>query len=165
VGYDVFIFGLTILGISTVVVFSYKIFHSRVYPVGMVRKVPESQEYADVGDLRLSAQEQGMYYSQRTAWKKYAKRDLRGRTVKLHYKLSPAHYLPHKFETEHAFTFYLRASAKDPAQKGPVEHEEALKLHSRLEDLEKRIRQLEIETVQKVQEAAEEKAQPPHVVH
>jgi hypothetical protein len=38
--YDVFIFALMIVGISSVVVFSYKIFHSHVYPVGIVRKMP-----------------------------------------------------------------------------------------------------------------------------
>ena len=42
--YDMFIPGLMIVGISGVVVFSYKIFHSRVYPVGIVRRMPTAQE-------------------------------------------------------------------------------------------------------------------------
>jgi hypothetical protein len=47
-----------------------------------------------------------------------------------------------------------------------VEHGEALELHSkRLEDIEKRIRQLEVKSVQELQEAPEEKSQSPQVVN
>jgi len=45
--YDVFILGLMILGISGAMVFSYKTFHSRIYPVGIVGKVPVAQGNID----------------------------------------------------------------------------------------------------------------------
>src|SRR6266576_3418308 len=43
-----------IVGITSLVVFSYKIFHSRVYPVGIVRRVPAAQEYVEEATTRLS---------------------------------------------------------------------------------------------------------------
>jgi hypothetical protein len=60
---------------------------------------------------------------------------------------------------------YLREPENLALEKQVVKQEEALKLHSRLEEMEKRIRQLEIKSVQTLQETAEEAPQSPHVVH
>jgi hypothetical protein len=186
--YDVFILGLTIAGISAVVVFSYKIFHSRVYPVGMVRRIPAIQECEDATtsilpnfetpfeqdelikavivegfsdkelarDLNLSAADIKDYLQRtRGLW---SKRTLKGQVqVGLrHYRLGIRHNLEQN-------PFHEREDS--PLKKEPVEHAEALKLHSKLEDFEKRIRRLEIESLEKFQEATEEKPQSPQVVH
>ena len=184
--YDVFILGLMIVGITSLVVFSYKIFHSRVYPVGIVRRVPAAQELVDEAsaessgfgagleadlmdylardwsnieiarDLNLSEQDVKKHL-QRVTWALHAKRRSGLKSGKQQYKLALLHYWaqkqPHEPETE------------DPAlEKEVIEHGEALKLHSKqLEELEKKMRRLEIKSVQELQEA-EEKPQPPLVV-
>ncbi|HXL09674.1 MAG TPA: hypothetical protein VN966_05595 [Candidatus Bathyarchaeia archaeon] len=180
--YDVFILGLMIVGITSLVVFSYKIFHSRVYPVGIVRRVPAAQEYVDktstgltgfkslqtelmslldkgwsnseiARDLHLSEQDIKDYL-QRATWEVYSKRRLSPQSGKRQYMLA-LHNLEHPLhECEHS-----------ALEEEVIGHGEALKLHSRLEDFEKRIRRLEVESVQKLQEAAEEKPQPPQAVH
>src|SRR5258707_12280842 len=39
-GYDMLLFSLTAVGIVSVAILSYKIAHSRVYPIGIVRRMP-----------------------------------------------------------------------------------------------------------------------------
>jgi hypothetical protein len=175
-----------IVGISGVVVFSYKIFHSRVYPVGMVRKMPVPQENIEEASTGLSASQSGLqaelmsllekgwsiketardlhhseqdilkHYLLRMKWKEvYAKRRQSGGSQ---FKFA-LHNL-HLGET--AILEWEDSALEDEI----VEHGEALKSHSKqFEDLEKRIRRLESESVQKLQEAAEEKPQPPQTVH
>ncbi len=176
--YDVFILSLMIAAITSLVVFSYKIFHSRVYAVGIVRKVPavQLQEYVDEAsagdfkgdlqaelmcllgkgwsnseiarDLHLSEQDIKNHL-RRMTWKMYAKRNQSQHKFALHY----LHF---------GETAFVEPVLEDEV----VEHGEALKLHSKqFEDFEKRIRRLEIESLQKRQEATEDKPQPPHVVH
>ncbi len=180
--YDAFILVLMIVGISTVVVFSYKIFHSRVYPVGIVRSVPAAQEYAEdasaepsnlatdfnrlmaegcsVGDIanNLHLSEQDVkHYIYRVKWDIYSKRRFSSQIGKQQYRLA-VRYRGQKPSDE---------PETDPDLKKEVsEHGEALKLHDELfKDIEQRMRKLEVETVQKLQEAAEETPQPPQAVN
>jgi len=185
--YDVLIFGLMIVGISSLVVFSYKIFHSRVYPVGIVRKVSLTQEYVEkitrvsdfrtaldpddlnrlisegwsvgeiAGNLHLSEKDVRNYlrrdYFHRTTWDLHLKRRLSPQMGKEHYKLGLLHF--------------NESEAEDPDIKKEVsEHGEALKLHDKLlKEIEQRMRKLEVESVEKLQEAAEDTPQHPQMVH
>jgi len=166
--YDVFILGLMIVGISTAVVFSYKIFHSRVYPVGMVRrKISVSPEDVDVFESGLETDVMD-YLARETSSRKIADLHLSKQNVKdwrvyAKRRLGPkSHY---KFPLRYLQTASLEQ--EDSAlEEEVVEHGEALKYHSKqLEEIEERIRRLEIESVQKLQEATEEKPQPPRVVN
>jgi hypothetical protein len=183
--YDVFILGLMIVGISGVVVFSYKIFHSRVYPVGIVRRTPtiheelnnatvralsdfwataelpevsmlEGWHYKEIADLRLSEQNI-VDYLQRQIRKKYLVPGLGLLLDRREYKNALRHL--------GANPFHEREDS--PLEEEVVEHGEALELHSkRLEEIEKRIRRSEVKSVQELQEATEENPQPPQqVVH
>ena len=183
--YDVFILALMMVGISSVVVCSYKIFHSRVHPVGMVRKIPSSPQRVDEAsagllDLKKSLQaelvsllgkgwsteeiardlhlseEDIKDYIQRMTWEAYARRGFRVHSGKQQYIVTVGHSLAQN-------PFHEREESA--LEEEVVEQGEALKSHSKqLEEIEKRIRRLEIESVQKLQEATEEKPQPP-VVH
>lgn len=173
--YDVFILGLMTVGITSLVVFSHKIFRSRIYAVGIVGRVPAAQEYVDEASAESSGfgtgleadlvdclagdwSEQDVKHLRRLTWELYAKRRFGLKSGRQQYKLALLHYWaqkqPHEPETE------------DPdLEKEVIEHGEALKLHSKqLEELEKKMRRLEIKSVQELQEATEEKPQPPLVV-
>jgi hypothetical protein len=170
--YDVFILGLMIVGITSLVVFSYKIFHSRVYPVGIVRETPAAKEYentttllADFGtalepdtadiysyiEIARGEQDEQGIKDYRDTWKVYSKRRLGPQSGRRQYKIT---LRPN-----------LRQNPSHEREESPLEEE--VKLHSKqFEDFEKRLRRLEIESVQKKQEATEEKPQPPQpVVH
>ena len=174
--YDVFILGLMIVGISSVVVFSYKIFHSRVYPVGIVRRVPavQLQEYVDEASAEsgfgtsfeaadlidylardcsnieiaryLNLSEQDVkYHLQRVTWALREKRRFALQSGKRQYKL--------------ALHLGKAAFLESVLEDEMVEHREAMKLYSKqLEELEKKIRRLEIKSVQKLQETTENKS-------
>lgn len=185
--YDVFILCLMLSGILAVVVYSYKIFRSYVYPVGMVRRTPAIQECEDATtsilpdfetpfeqdefikavivegfsdkeldrDLNLSEADIKDYL-QRDTKKVYAKRRLRAHSGWRQYRL----VLRHNLEQNPS-----REEKDSTLEEEIVEHGEALKIHSKqFEEIEKRIRRLEIESVQKLQEATEEKPRPPQVV-
>jgi hypothetical protein len=169
VGYDVFIFTLTILGISAVVVFSYKIFHSRVYPVGIVRKVSaqREEETAILPYLMTGADVAGIVPEDWSSGGISVDLKLSGKTV-AYYILK--HQLSGRQDKAVLIRSlrnkYLHGRPEDLAlAKEAAEREEALKLRSRIEDMEKRIRELEIKSVQQLQETAEETLQPPQVVH
>ncbi len=90
-------------------------------------------------------------------WKVYSKRPMRLQLGERQYKL----VLRHNLE-QNPFHEREDSAIEDEV----VEHGETLELHSKqFEDLEKRIRRLEIESVQKLQEATEEKPQAPQAVH
>jgi hypothetical protein len=183
-----------IAGITSLVVFSYKIFRSRVYPVGMVRKIPPSQEYLDepsVGlrfetsihsdlmsllhqgwsvteiarDLNLSEQDIKNYIQRVRNWEVHAK----GRGLQSgwrQYRLVLRHNLEQNPSREGKDSTLEELLRTIRTAEEIVEHGEALKIHSKqFEEIEKRIRRLEIESVQKLQEATEEKPQPPQVVN
>lgn len=184
--YDVFIPALMVVGISSLVLLSYKILHSRVYPVGIVRRVPAAQECVDEASTELpgslSGSQTELISLVAKGWtNKEIARDLnlseytvRSRLHRILRKLdakqqpsSPT--VKQQHELAH---YYLRQQnpfherEDSPLEEEVVEHGEALKLHSKqFEDFEKRIRRLEVESVQKLQEDAEEKPQPTQVVH
>lgn len=175
--YDVFILGLMIVGIMSLVVYSYKIFNSRVYPVGIVRRTPATQEYIDetsaglgfetglqpdlmslldkdwsdteiARDLNLSEQDIKDYLQRVRNWEVRAKGRIGLQSGRRQYKLALHHLRQNP----------LREREESPLEEEVVEHGEALKIHSKqFEDFEKRIRKLEVESVRKQQEAAEEK--------
>lgn len=170
-----------VVGITSLVVFSYKIFHSRVYPVGMVRKIRTPQEVSDFGtDLEADltdyltrdwstkeiaehlhlSEEDVKDYLNRVRWKLYAKQQSGLKSGKQQYRLVLLDYWAQK-QPSH------KSKTKEHAlEKEVVEHGETLQFHSeRFEEIEKRIRQLEVKSVQELQEATEEKSQPPQVVH
>ncbi len=171
-------------GISALVVYSYKIFRSRVYAVGMVWKIPALQTYIDESSSDLPDFNSGfqvelkslldeswlnkatvldLNVSQREA-EDYLQRIVKGAYTKRRRSLQPGRQQD---------TLVLRKLGKKPAEECEetaleeevIQHGEALKLHSKqFEEIEKRIRRLEIESVQKLQEATEEKPRPPQVV-
>jgi hypothetical protein len=172
--YDIFILGLMIAGILSVAVFSYKIFHSRVYPIGVVRKIPASQafvaetsaELSGLSTSRFEAEVMGLLYkyddSSITEIAHHSGRDIDiGAQLP---QLAAKRYtkqrrLSHQSgRVQRRFVVYWR----DPERE---ESAEEIELRSKLEDFEGRIRRLEIESVQKLQEADEEKPQPPLVVN
>lgn len=160
--YDVLILSVMTVGILAMAVFSYKIFHSRAYPVGMVREIPTSQhgtlELEDVSDQEGTTQR--IFYSdvwakrhnQETAYGLFEK----GKKRKIHLRFYGG--------GEPSFPEKPQGS---PLEEKVTEHEEALKVYSKqVENLEKRLRRLEAERVQKFQEATEEeKPEAPQVVH
>jgi hypothetical protein len=183
VAYDVLIFGLMILGISTAVVFSYKIAHSSVYPVGMVRKMPSSQDsgegalacesappadlidFATEGEIirHANVSEQTVRkYVYRMALRESAKQHLKGQIR----KLQPIKIVLFQDRWE---TPFRGPEPEDVAlEKEVAEHSETLEYHSiSFAALEKRVRKLEVESVKKSQEIAKEKAQvlQPETVH
>jgi hypothetical protein len=159
--YDVFILCVMAMGISTVVVFSYKIFRSRVYPVGIVRTVPAPKQCADetfaaeLDDLQKDFQTKitllmGDDLSPKdvTDWLNTTWRP-KSQSGKQPYKLAVRH---------HSGQNPSREREDSALEEEIIEHGEALKLHTKqFEEIEKRIRQLETESVQKLQEAREEK--------
>jgi len=174
--YDVFILGLMIVGITSLVVFSYKIFHSRVYPVGIVRRVPAAQEdVEDASDVLpdfntdlqaefMSLLNKGLTKSEIAQYLRVSEHDIKDHLRRMTWKMYAK-----RSQSQHKFVLHnlhLRETAfvEPVLEEKVVEHGEATKLHSRLEDIEKRIRRLEVESVQKLQEA-EEKPQSPQVVH
>jgi hypothetical protein len=176
--YDLFILALMILGISSVVVFSYKIFHSRVYPVGVVRKIPASQEdletLAEPSVFRTQAELMSLLDKECTDEEIAQTVHLTAQKIRyyrhrIRRKLD-AKQLPSDPTGKHAIYYvglkYLR-DPEDPALEDEVvEHGEALKIQARqFEAFEKRLRRLEVESVKKLQEAAEEQPQAPPVVH
>jgi len=180
--YDVFILVLMIAGIASLVVFSYKVFHSRVYPVGMVRKIPSSQAYIDeagLPDFKTESQSElmsllnkGLTNREIARYLAVSEQDVKDRLQRMTWKVYAKRRLRSPQSEKHHVHFYLGKTAvleplEDSAlEEEVVEHGEALKLHSKqFEDFEKRLRRLEIESVQKRQEATEEKPQPPQMVH
>jgi len=165
--YDVFILGLMTVGITSLVVFSYKIFHSRVYAVGIVRKVPAVQEYveeASAGEL-ISLLNKGWTNREIAKDLRLPEQEVR---YHIHRKLDAKQQTgeqQHKLAIYYVGQTHLHEREDSALEEEVVEHGEALKLHSRIEDIEKRIRRLEVESVQKLQEATEEKLQSPQVVH
>ena len=180
--YDVIILCLMLAGISAVAVFSYKIFRSRVYPVGMVRKIPLLQAYIDersaglsdfgnvleTGDLkRLMAE--GCSHEEIATVLHISEPDVKDLLQRVTRKLyAKGRSGPHSGKRQYYYLaenpFHERGDSA--LEEEVVEHGEALKLHSKqFEEIDKRIRRLEIESVQKLQEATEEKPQPPRVVH
>ncbi len=175
--YDVFILGLMIVGISSVVVFSYKIFHGRVYPVGMVRRIPVSQENVDKSsDFQSSFQAELMSLLEKDCSIKEIARDLHlseheieGHLQRVRWKVYAKQYAkqrrlsPQSGKGQYRLTLRLGETASLEREDSALE--EKVRLHSKqFEDFEKRIRRLETESVQKLQEATEEKPQPAQVV-
>ena len=163
--YDVLILCLMLAGISAVVVYSYKIFRSRVYPVGMVRRVRATQECEDatasiLPDFETAPEHDEFIRSVVVEGfsdeEVFVRRRLGPPSGRRQYILTLRHYLRQT-------PFHER---EDSGLEGEVvEHGEALKRHSKqFEDFEKRLRRLELESVQKVQEGTEEKPQPPLIV-
>lgn len=223
--YDVFILCLMLAGISAVVVYSYKIFRSRVYPVGMVRGIPAIQECEDatasiLPDFETAPEQDHRLESGRSGGQTPSKSEgyfgasdhpefnelcalfIAGELTEQEVSRLEEHLsecpdclrylekLPQKAaaamgelapkrapEDSTRKSFDLDSAKKRLLERLPeredsrlegevVEHGEALKRHSKqFEDFEKRLRRLELESVQKVQEGTEEKSQPPLIVH
>lgn len=178
--YDVFILGLMTVGISSVVVFSYKIFHSRVYPVGIVRRMPVAQECVDERSAELPASPRRFQQELMSLLEKewsigeiadlhLSETDIEGhlQRVKVFAKNYSKQRRPRPQSGREQYRLALRLGETASLEREDSALEVEVKLHSKqFEDFEKRIRRLEIESVQKVQEAAEEKPQPqPPVVH
>jgi len=104
-------------------------------------------------ELHLSEQDVKDYL-QRVTWTLYAERRLGLKLGKQQYKLAFLNYWEQKQPS------YKPGAEEQGLEEEVVEHGEALRLHSKqFEDFEKRIRRLEIESVQKLQEATEEQTQ------
>ena len=143
------------VGILSMAVLSYKIFHSRVYPVGMVREIPIPQDVLNREEVERIA------YSD--VWVKRHKHGIANSLFEKDAK---------QFKTCSPYYGGGEPSVSQKPQDSTLEekvteHEEALKVYSKqVENLEKRLRRFETERMQKLQEADEEKfLQPPETVH
>jgi hypothetical protein len=164
--YDAFISTLTVVGIVTALVYSYKIARSRVYPVGIVRELPEARKSIEAPPEQREATTPPARWEGAGAGKETWRcescglvqargKDLQCRRCK-HITLSQFAMTVEKME---------ESVANEPEQlaleKEIAEHGATLKAHSKLfKDIEKRIRLLEVESVKKSQEAAEERPRP-----
>lgn len=189
--YDVFIFSLTVLGIVTALVYSHKIAHSRVYPVGMVRKMPAAspaQERVDEITVHLpDSLLQGDIIE--LVAKGLSNSDI---AKDLHISESEVKRCIHRLALgasvkKKAANWQIFADKEfgtfQPRLRQPLLHAERLTLEAEVTeqseilehhlnlfaDLEKRVRRLEVEKVRMSQEAAaEEKPHPPQaevIVH
>ncbi len=179
--YDAFILSLAIAGIVGVLVYSYKMAHSRVYPIGIVRKPAATRKsvYDAIADLQLRRYE-----------------DVRAvegiqslHTYRLLFKeavqAKGTHAAPGKsswqsiavalsdrvlLDTDIDIFFAPRKKsgrseelAKEGAGRSAIEeavgeHAKALEFHQRLfQHLEERIRELELESLRKLENVGEEK--------
>lgn len=169
--YDFFIWSLTVIGILGIAVFSYKMAHSRGYPIGIVRRRDVSQSIdASEGILvpgpfldelyqattpnlqkeilsligkgcRNVEIAQALHVSEHTV------RRLVFRYSQSQSKLTKAVYQPRHEEYYPQVTFNFDSVLQElPAEKDPT-------LEKKVEDLEKRIRRLEVQSVLKSQES------------
>jgi hypothetical protein len=170
VAYDALIIILMIAGISTALVYSYKITHSRVYPVGMVREFPDALKSIEIPTKQPTVKTTPIVWEvapEKDAWRcescglvQPRKKGFQCRRCKQISSLQ-ATVAIEKMEESLANEPDQVALGRDVA-----EHSQALKLYSRMfKDLEKRIRQLEVEAVQKSQEAAQENPRQQELIH
>jgi hypothetical protein len=154
--YDIFIWALTISGIAIVVVFSVKIARSGVYPVGIVKKLPASKQRLTKAELVLQ---------EIAALRRESVRSLALHRIYYAKKGNPRVHLRLR-EMQLA---YWKANV--PEQPNPIEQEErtaelekkSVEQNEALKHLEKRLRQLEVKSLQESQDAAKESDQPPQV--
>jgi hypothetical protein len=171
VAYDAFIFTLTLVGIVTVLVYSYKIAHSRVYPVGIVREISNPEKSVDLPPEQVEAAAAARVIAWREMWccehcglvqprgKEPYGKDFQCRRCK-EVAVSP-------FATVGMMGKSLANESEQVAHEREfAEHAEALKHLTKMSsDFEKRIRKLEVEAVRQSQEAAEEKPQQAEYIH
>ncbi len=158
--YDAFILSLTILGIASVVVFSYKIAHSRLYPVGIVRKLPGSRKPIDEAAAQLGGLVD-VPPEQIAAAAPIRVEPAPGKEMWRCEKCGLLQYRGKDFQCRRCDPMATQGG-HFALEKEIAEHGEALKLQRKLvKDLEKRIRQLEVELVKKSQEAAGDKPRLP----
>ena len=165
--YDVFIVSLMMAGITGIVVYSYKIAHSRVYPVGIVRSMPKARPLDPEASRSLDDGLRAFRVAENALSADvldYALRELRYATVTkedfpllLHGPLKIRGRVTRPSSPE---------EDKSAIEKKVAEQGEALKQYSKmLRELDKRVRQLETDSVEKLQETIEESAQTPKMIH
>jgi hypothetical protein len=174
VAYDAFIFVLTAVGIVTVIVYSYKINHSRVSPIGMVRSLSDPLESVQPLATEQQIVEIDSALLKATAWKESWRCESCG-LIQPRGKDSQCRRC--KKHAVFQMTMSLERIPEDSsidesgqlALEGEIaEHGETLKEHDKIfRNFEKRIRQLELESLQKSQEYAEERPgiSQPRTVH
>ena len=169
--YDAFILSLAIIGIVGVLVFSHKIAYSRVYPIGIVRKWPESRKSIDDTRTQPDTQVAGppeqpvlappleadlvagteVWRCEKCGLVQHRGKDFRCRRCK---QLSNMAAKMRSGDKEDPRT---NEGGRLPLDKQVAEHGKTLELHDKLfEQFETRIRQLEVESVQKSQETGEQ---------
>jgi hypothetical protein len=157
--YDVFIFTLTVAGLVTVLVFSYKIAQSPVYPVGIVRPPPTQQPLLELIERQEVARLRAEAY--RAAAGKRFKFTQKGFLIPRDLTEFQIVLPEHAASKEHVWVVPVdegvvlvdRDSAIEMEVAGHGEH---LSDHDKqLTAFEKRLRRLEVESVKKLQEAAE----------
>ncbi len=158
------------------------LFHSRVYPVGIVRRVPAAQELVEEASAGLSGSTSGLQAELMSLLEKdwpieeiardlhLSEHEIEGHLRRVRLKVYAKQYAkqrrlsPQSGKGQYRLALHLGETASLEREDAALEEE--VKLHSKqFEDFEKRLRRLEIESVQKLQEATEEKLQPPQVVH
>ncbi len=170
-GYDLFLFCLTAAGILTVAIFSYKIARSRVYPIDIVRRistprtVDEEENYAferfallaeGCSDTEQIAQHFGV--SENTVRLLVSQKSLKPKSV----VIKTRSYGGERIEWGRRGWHYSQLSL--PSQDHPsAEHDASLEkkvaeLGRTVEEQEKRIRQLEVQSVQSALEPQESDA-------
>ena len=177
--YDLFILCLMTAAILTVLVSSFKIFRSRVYPIGMVRKVPVPSKPAEIlpefsseddfqEELLRFFLDKGCSNSEA-----FENLYLSERGVK-DFQQARLFYTKQRLWPKSKLAFRYHRSRRDPLDEHEdtaistediVKHGEVRKLNAKVENMEKRIRQLEIESLEKVQAAIEEQTPQVPLVH
>jgi hypothetical protein len=162
--YDAFILTLSALGIATVLVYSYKIAHSPLRTVGIVRELPESQK-SGVDSIRHAGSTGSPMWSMsangKETWRCEGCGLVQSRSTDFQCR---------RCKEKSALRFVMAyeivgdsgpdESAQSALEGEVAQHGETLKAHSRLfKDIEKRLRQVELESVKRSQEAVEEHPQ------
>ncbi len=155
--YDLCISGLIATGILGIVVFSFKMAHSRVYPIGIIPKVATPQKDLMTPDLLKPITKEALHY----VWHERYLQKLRDEKTFTRVIMTA--------DSEgQEWDLKLREILQQPRpssgekhaklEEKVTEHDEALKL------LEKRIRQLEVSSAEK-SEAVPEESQPSQQEH
>ncbi len=190
-GYDIILFGLTAAGILTVAIYSYKVAHSRVYPIGIVRRTPSRSVAEDrpitiyidesgepcglatdfennVEGLRNAEIAQDLGVSEETV-AQYRRQSVKLKTgVGKTFQAFSVHgggtaWRQHFMPRWYSVQFDLSPQKQDPTlEKKVAEQGQALRA------LEQRIRELEVQSVQSVlepQESDAPQAPQPRTIH
>lgn len=165
--YDVFILSLALIGIVGVLVFSYKITHSSVYPVGVLEKSSLHNESINKDEAEL--RRVGLSESDWLTWRNVAKTSI---DIENAFQSEWERDKCSVYEFTMPTGIRLNTTRGDKLRQEPTRETEQSKIEREvaeqkkaLKAIENRVRQLELDSVQKSQEAGEEAVEQPHLIN